>query len=178
MALKDDANIVKSYAMVNVQQYNVVAIPTNENDDLASAVSEYIKGLKALSPSVIIDISFDVSANKPSSGDSATGLASVTGTVSDIRSTVVNGNTYFYIELDNSGVYYYVAADVADMVVLFNEGDIITVTIDEASEGKLVEALQMILGTVPVEEATEEVAEEVTDAVEEVTEAAEETTAA
>ena len=174
MALKDDANIVKSYAMVNVQQYNVVAIPAGENDDLASAVSEYIKGLKALSPSVVIDINFDVSGNKPQNGDSATGLANLTGTVTDIRSTVVNGNTYFYIELDNSGVYYYVAADVADMVVLFNEGDTITVTIDEASEGKLVEALRMILGTIEIPEV-EEPAEEVT---EEVTEAAEETTVA
>lgn len=149
MALKDDANIVKSYAMVNVQQYNVVAIPTEENADLASAVSEYIKGLKALSPSVIIDISFDVSGNKQpiGNGESSTGLASISGTVTDIRSTVVSGNTYFYIELDNSDVYYYVAADVADMVVLFDIGDTITVTIDEASEGQLVEALQMVMGT-------------------------------
>ncbi len=149
MALKDNANIVKSYAMVNVQQYNVVAIPTEENADLASAVSEYIKGLKALSPSVIIDISFDVSGNKQpiGNGESSTGLASISGTITDIRSTVVSGNTYFYIELDNSGAYYYVAADVADMVVLFDIGDTITVTIDEASEGQLVEALQMVMGT-------------------------------
>lgn len=172
MALKDSANIVKSYAMVNVQQYNVVAIPTEENADLASAVSEYIKGLKALSPSVIIDVRFDVSGSKPSTGDAATGLANITGVVTDIRTTVVSGNTYFYIELDNSGVYYYVAADVADMVVLFNEGDTITVTIDEMSEGKLVEALQMIMGTVELpefEEETTEIAEETTEAVEETT---------
>ena len=154
MALKDSANIVKSYAMVNVQQYNVVAIPAQENDDLASAVSEYIKGLKALSPSVVIDINFDVSSNKPAGGEDIGGLANITGVVSDIRTTVVSGNTYFYIELDNSGVYYYVAADVADMVVLFNKGDTITVTIDEASEGQLVEALQMIMGAV-TEETTE-----------------------
>ncbi|MBE6717132.1 MAG: CvpA family protein [Ruminococcaceae bacterium] len=174
MALKDNANIVKSYAMVNVQQYNVVAIPTEENADLASAVSEYIKGLKALSPSVIIDINFDVSGNKPSTGEDTpdSGLAQITGTVTDIRTTVVSGNTYFYIELDNSGVYYYVAADVADMVVLFNVGDTITVTIDEASEGQLVEALQMVMGTVTLPE------EDVNEPVEETTEAVEETTAA
>ena len=156
MALKDDANIVKSYAMVNVQQYNVVAIPAAENDDLASAVSEYIKGLKALSPSVIIDIDFDISGNKPSQvPEDESGLDKIAGTVSDIRTTVVNGNTYFYIELDNSGVYYYVAADVADMVVLFNVGDTITVTVDKASEGQLIEALQMVMGNVAVEEAPE-----------------------
>lgn len=173
MALKDNANIVKSYAMVNVQQYNVVAIPSQENDDLSSAVSEYIKGLKALSPSVIIDINFDVSSNRPSQGnDDApdSGLATITGTVTDIRTTVVSGNTYFYIELDNSGVYYYVAADVADMVVLFNTGDTITVTIDEASEGQLVEALQMVMGTVTMpEENTSEPVEETTDTAEETT---------
>ena len=156
MALKDDANIVKSYAMVNVQQYNVVAIPAAENDDLASAVSEYIKGLKALSPSVIIDIDFDVSGNKPSQDtEDESGLDKISGTVSDIRTTVVNGNTYFYIELDNSGVYYYVAADVVDMVVLFNVGDTITVTVDKASEGQLIEALQMVMGNIAVEEAPE-----------------------
>ena len=156
MALKDDANIVKSYAMVNVQQYNVVAIPAAENDDLASAVSEYIKGLKALSPSVIIDIDFDVSGNKPSQDtEDESGLDKISGTVSDIRTTVVNGNTYFYIELDNSGVYYYVAADVADMVVLFNVGDTITVTVDKASEGQLIEALQMVMGNIAAEEAPE-----------------------
>lgn len=156
MALKDDANIVKSYAMVNVQQYNVVAIPAAENDDLASAVSEYIKGLKALSPSVIIDIDFDVSGNKPSQDtEDESGFDKISGTVSDIRTTVVNGNTYFYIELDNSGVYYYVAADVADMVVLFNVGDTITVTVDKASEGQLIEALQMVMGNIAAEEAPE-----------------------
>lgn len=168
MALKDNANIVKSYAMVNVQQYNVVAIPTEENADLASAVSEYIKGLKALSPSVIIDVNFDVSGNKPADGTGdSTGLAKITGTVSDIRTTVVSGNTYFYIELDNSDVYYYVAADVADMVVLFDIGDTITVTIDEASEGQLVEALQMLLGTedIPAEDTPEVTPEEETTAI-------------
>lgn len=150
MALKDDANIVKSYAMVNVQQYNVVAIPTQENDDLTSAVSEYIKGLKALSPSVIIDVNFDASQNNSSSGnDTVTGLASISGVVTDIRTTVVSGNTYFYIELDNSDVYYYVAAEVADIVVLIDIGDKITVTIDETSEGQLVEALEMIMGSLP-----------------------------
>ena len=165
MALKDDSNIVKSYAMVNVQQYNVVAIPTGENDDLASAVSEYIKGLKALSPSVIIDVNFDVSSNKPSQGgDEQTGLAAISGTVTDIRTTVVSGNTYFYIELDNSGVYYYVAADVADKVVLFDIGDTITVTIDEASEGQLVEALQMVFGKIEAPENNEAPVEEETTA--------------
>lgn len=178
MALKDNANIVKSYAMVNVQQYNVVAIPTEENADLSSAVSEYIKGLKALSPSVVIDISFDVSGNKPSVPDdgNSTGLGTITGTITDIRTTVVSGNTYFYIELDNSGVYYYVAADVADMVVLFNFGDTVTVTIDENSEGQLVEALQMVYGSVSAEtnEETTEAVEEA--ATEEETVIAEETT--
>ncbi len=170
MALKDDSNIVKSYAMVNVEQYNVVAIPTQENDDLASAVSEYIKGLKALSPSVIIDINFDVSSNKPSNNEgTVSGISNITGTVTDIRTTVVSGNTYFYIELDNSGVYYYVAADVADMVVLMNVGDTITVTIDAQSEGKLIEALSMISGAV---ESTENTVEEATEVTEEETTAA------
>ena len=140
MALKDDSNIVKSYAMVNVKQYNVVAIPSEENDDLASCVKEYVKGLKALSPSVVIDFNYDKkdvghTDNKPDSTDAET----VTGTITDIRSAVISGNTYYYIKLNTSKTYYYVAASLSNEVVLFNIGDEITITAEKGDE-KIIEA--------------------------------------
>ena len=163
MALKDDSSIVKSYAMVNVKQYNVVAIPAEENDDLASCVREYVKGLKALSPSVVIDFNYDKNnVGAPAVDKEPAETDSVEGVVTDIRSAVISGNTYYYIELDNSGVYYYIAAELSNEVVLLNVGDRVTVTVDNTLEGSVISAEDIGLAvSTPVEEpASEETVEE------------------
>lgn len=164
MALKDDSNIVKSYAMVNVSNYNVVAVPAERNDDYASAVAEYIKGLEAIR--VNIDVTFDESqtSDDPVTDNVEDTTVKIAGVITDIRTTVVSGNTYFYVELDNSDVYYYSAAKVSDKTVLFNNGDEITVTIANESEEKLIEAIDMqYTADVAVDEAPadDETAEDV-----------------
>ena len=138
-ALKDSSNIVKSYAMVNVEQYNVVAIPENQNTDLRSCLEVYIKGMAQLNPPVVIDFAFDSDKyTAPEDGESETpdtsDVTTVTGTVTDIRSAVIGGTTYYYIELNNSGLYYYVAASVTNKVMLLNVGDTVTVTTADKAE--------------------------------------------
>ncbi len=128
MALKDSANIVKSYAMVNVQQYNVVAIPDNESVDLRSCLEKYIEDLGALSPAVIVNFNFDGSGiSDGGTSVPGDGTKKVTGVITDIRSAVIGGNTYYYFELDSTGTYYYVAASLSNRAALFNEGDYVTV---------------------------------------------------
>ena len=129
MSLKDASNIVKSYAMVNVQQYNVVAIPDNESVDLRSCLEKYIEDLGALSPAVIVNFNFDGSgiAEDDTPKPSEDGTKTITGVITDIRSAVINGNTYYYFELDNSDVYYYTAASLSNRAALFNVGDRVTV---------------------------------------------------
>lgn len=129
MSLKDASNIVKSYAMVNVQQYNVVAIPDNESVDLRSCLEKYIEDLGALSPAVIVNFNFDGSgiADDDTPKPSEDGTKTITGVITDIRSAVISGNTYYYFELDNSDVYYYVAASLSNRAALFNVGDRVTV---------------------------------------------------
>ena len=142
MSLKDASNIVKSYAMVNVQQYNVVAIPDNENVDLRSCLEKYIEDLGALSPAVIINFNFD--GTGISDGDNpenpTDSTKKLTGVISDIRSAVIGGNTYYYFELDKSGVYYYVAASLSNRAALFNVGDRITVETSASYKDGLVAA--------------------------------------
>ncbi len=179
MALKDSSNIVKSYAMVNVEQYNVVAIPKNENVDLKSCLQEYINGLAESSPAVIINFNFDAdNIGKVPEGENepeATDTKTLSGTVTDIRSAVVSGNTYYYIELDNSGVYYYVAASITNKAVLLNKGDVITVTLGTQNDDKLVPAQDIALGK--AEEETS-VSEAGTDDAEDTSEAPEVTSEA
>lgn len=152
MALKDASNIVKSYAMVNVEQYNVVAIPANENVDLKGCLEAYISGLAQLSPAVIIDFDFDKEDVGTDTPDDTQNV--VTGKVTDIRSAVISGNTYYYIELDNSGVYYYVAASVSNKVVLVNTGDIVTVTTSTAVDTDLIAASAIAFAESAVTEET------------------------
>lgn len=173
MALKDSSNIVKSYAMVNVEQYNVVAIPKNENVDLKSCLEEYITGLAETSPAVIVSFDFDADniGKLPEDEPDDSEKTVVSGTVTDIRSAVVSGNTYYYIELDGSGVYYYVAASVTGRAVLLNKGDAVTVTLASAGGAGLIPAKSVEVS------ASEELSEPATEpAEEETTEPAEEDT--
>lgn len=130
MALKDSSNIVKSYAMVNVQQYNVVAIPDNESVDLRSCLEKYIEDLGALSPAVVINFNFDGTAAVEDNTETVpdTETTTVSGTITDIRSAVISGNTYYYIKLDTSETYYYVAASLSNRATLLNVGDKVTIT--------------------------------------------------
>lgn len=156
MALKDDSNIVKSYAMVNVEQYNVVAIPQNQNTDLRSCLDVYITGLSQLSPPVIIDFAFD-SYEIPgtdSEQPDAENAAEVTGVVTDIRSAVIGGTTYYYIELNGSGLYYYVAASVTNKVMLLDVGDTVTVTTADAGATDLASVQSITVGAAAPEEPT------------------------
>ena len=133
MSLKDEGNVVKSYAMVNVEQRNLMAIPKNENMDLRSCLEEYIRYLGELTPPKIIEFNFDADQIGETEPDNETNqgqsdLQTMTGTVTDIRTAVVGGTTYYYIELNGSGTYYYVAATVMNRVVLLDRGDTVTVT--------------------------------------------------
>ncbi|MBQ7638649.1 MAG: hypothetical protein IJS90_07095, partial [Clostridia bacterium] len=143
MALKDSSNIVKSFAMVNVEQYTVVAIPQNQNTDLRSCLEAYIKSLSELNPPVIIDFAFDSDGPKTVDPDDSTDeneYSTVSGTVTDIRSAVIGGTTYYYIELDDSGLYYYISAGITNKVMLLNVGDRITVTTADNGDGELASA--------------------------------------
>lgn len=51
----------------------------------------------------------------------------ITGRISDIRSAVINGNTVFYIQLENSQTYYAVSASANEVAVILNVGDRVTI---------------------------------------------------
>lgn len=83
MALKDGAGLVKKYAMVNVQKYQWVAI----GDTLKECEKNYTE---LLSTNGIVS-------------SMAEELKSITGKIKSISSIVLEGNTHYYICLENSG---------------------------------------------------------------------------
>ena len=117
MALKDYAGLVKMYAMVNVQQYQIVATGASVEE----CQSNYYKLLRQ---------------NKLDTGEAPILPAdedTVTGIVTALRSAVIDGTTMYYVTLDADNTVYGISAGEVEKVILLNVGDRITITYEPDS---------------------------------------------
>jgi hypothetical protein len=114
MALKDAAGLVKMYAMVNVNQYQIVAT--------GATVGECERNYRQmLANNGMID---DTDAQiKPE--DMA--LFTVEGVVEDIRSAVIDGNTHYYVKVDSHDGWFAAAAGEVIQLILLDEGDYVKI---------------------------------------------------
>ena len=114
MALKDNAGLVKKYAMIDIQRYQNVAV----GDTLEETEKSYKKLLRANG----------VSTDDDSGKATKTG-GTATGTISLISPVVLDGNSYYYVMLNGDGTLYDCpVANVVD-IVRFKEGDSVTLTV-------------------------------------------------
>lgn len=110
MALKDNSQLVKMYAMVNVQQYDAVATGSTVEqcvDNYVELLAE--RGISTTVPGV--------------SGESN----SASGVVADVRFAVSDGNTVVYIRLEGGDRYYTISAAESPEAVILNVGDEVAV---------------------------------------------------
>ena len=114
MVLKDNAGLVKMYAMVNVQKYNIVATGSTQKEALA----EYRRLLK---DNGIIGSDQLATENIPSKKI----------TILDITFVTTDGETIVYIKDTENGVYKQNFAE-NESLILLNEGDIFTVYCEES----------------------------------------------
>ena len=70
-------------------------------------------------------------------------LAEISGVVTEIRSVVTGGETYFYIKLNSSESFYKLSAANAEKVVILNVGDTVTFSVDADASGEIIEAKSM-----------------------------------
>mgnify|MGYP000440053837 CR=1 FL=1 len=124
MALKDAAGLVKMYAMVNVSQYQIVAT----GGSVAECESNYRQMLARYNL-------IDPADTEPSASDQG----EVTGVIADLRSAVMDGNTWYYLQLSDGTVYYTISAAEAPEAVILNVGDTVTVKYAEG-EGSILQA--------------------------------------
>lgn len=114
MALKDNAGLVKKYAMIDIQRYQNVAV----GDTLEETEKSYKKLLRANG----------VSTDDDSGKATKTG-GTATGTISLISPVVLDGNSHYYVILNGDGTLYDCpVANVVD-IVRFKEGDSVTLTV-------------------------------------------------
>ena len=119
MALKDDAELVKMYAMVNVQQYQIVATGTT----VAECEANYIK---LLSNASLVEKE-ELAQN------------TVSGRVEEIRTAVIEGNTHVYIRLMGKSFFYVISVADAPVAAILDVGDAVTLTVADG-EGELISA--------------------------------------
>lgn len=114
MALKDNAGLVKKYAMIDIQRYQNVAV----GDTLEETEKSYKKLLRANGVSIDDD-----------SGKATKTGGTATGTISLISPVVLDGNSHYYVMLNGDGTLYDCpVANVVD-IVRFKEGDSVTLTV-------------------------------------------------
>lgn len=127
MALKDASLLVKMYAMVNVEQYQVVATGATLEETKAEYDAQLIQnGIQTL----------------PVEQQAET--VTVSGKVEELRSQIVEGNTVYYFRLD--GAYYAVSAADWEEAIFLEEGVLVTVTVENNAEGRIIPVLEAAYG--------------------------------
>lgn len=137
MALKDSSEYVKMYAMVNVKQSTIVAT----GRDLTECTENYAAELKRNGVNLNIDVS--EMGDENTATDNTPKTKEVSGAVTELRSVVTGGETYFYIRLDADNTYYKVSVANAEKVVLLNVGSTVTFTVAADASGEIVEVVSM-----------------------------------
>ncbi len=132
MALKDASELVKMYAMVNVEQSTVVGVGTS----LAECTESYASELQKNGVNVNVDVDSMGDEDEPETPKEET--VEVAGTVEEIRSVITGGETYFYIKLQDNTTYYKVAVKDAEKIVILNVGDNITFAVNKDAKGDIV----------------------------------------
>lgn len=134
MALKDTEGLVKMYSLVNVEQFQKVVVGTKLDDCLQNYYDEMgiERDAAADLDEHVTDIDID-GTGAPSEKITAEGV------ITDIRSAVLDGNTYYYIKLDKYDAYFSISAKKSDLAVILNKGDTVKLTV-KATEGTIVEA--------------------------------------
>ena len=109
MALKDSAALVKMYAFVSVENYNIVGT----GESVAEAQEAYYSAL---------------AANGQSISDGELQLEEVRGAITDIASVVIDGNSQYYFRLEGSPLILMASIDQSNELPLLRAGDVVSVT--------------------------------------------------
>lgn len=105
-SLKDDAGLVKAYAFVDVQDYQKVKV-TESDKGLVAAAKAYLQMMGA-------------NPNEIKTGDEITGI------ITNVENVVIEGNTYYYITLQEDKNIYKAIITIDDRLPFMKVGNKVT----------------------------------------------------
>ena len=142
MSLKVEDGLVKMYAMVNVQQYNIV----ETGSTVAECEANY---RRALADSGLI-----------SDGDAEavpSDQEEISGAIAEIRTAVLDGNSYYFLRLEGQDTFYAVNAAENPLAVILNAGDQVTIAYTAGEGGGILSGTSVArAGETPVTFTPEE----------------------
>ena len=140
LSLKDNSTLVKKYAMVDVYNVNNVVV----GDTLKECMDSYTKLMEGKGVDLDVDTSGINEGETNQTPQQKT--QTITGVITDIRTAVKGGDSFYYVKLDKGAAYYAVKASDAEAVVILNKGDTITVTIPADAKGDIIAASEIVKG--------------------------------
>ncbi len=156
MSLYGDSYTVKGYALVNLEDKTIVGtglldVEKSDAKALNAAVSNYIDALKdkgkvddsANADDYTVDENEDGSSVIDEEGDAepAAEELKAEGEITDIKTSVNDGNTVYYLQVGDK--YYYIKVTDCMEVLLMKKGDVVEITYDSA-DGEFVAAKSVV----------------------------------
>lgn len=118
MTLKDSNGLVKQYAMVNVKNYNTVAV----GDSLQSTLNRYLEAL----------------TNTNISLEGSNSEESLVGEVERIGLVVKEGSSIYDIKIKGQNSYFSVSTETSREVALTNVGDTVSIKFIKVGDGEYI----------------------------------------
>ena len=112
VSLKDNAGLVKKFAYVNVERYQIVGI----GNSLQEAYTEYVK---LLGQNTVIDTS---------------ALQTKEFTVENVGSAVKEGNTYYYLQMKGTDKVFTASIQLSELLAVIKPGDKVKVAYMETED--------------------------------------------
>ena len=116
--LKDSNGLVKQYSMVNVKNYNTVAV----GDTLQSTLNRYLEAL----------------TNTNISLEGSNSEESITGEVERIGLVVKDGSSIYDIKIKGMDKYFSVSTETSREVALTNVGDTVFIKFIQVGDGQYI----------------------------------------
>ncbi len=124
ISLKDAAGLVKMYAFVDVEQYQIVG--TGQTIDEAQKNYRTALNLEDVELSDPVDVT------------------EITGTIASIADVVIDGDTCYYFTLDDSNTVYAAYVTTHERLPFLKAGDVVTFSYSDGSTPLLVQEVQDI----------------------------------
>ena len=122
IALKDDAGLVKKYAMVNVQKYQVVAI----GDTVSKCEESYTELMQE---------------NETDDSSAAKETKTITGAITKVAQGVVDGDSHFYVMVEGSDEIFDVSVVNFIDIIKYDVGQQVTMEYQEGEKTNVVLSL-------------------------------------
>lgn len=130
MSLKDGAGLVKMYAFVDMEQYQIVGTGNTVDE----ARQNYVNNL------------MDAGVQVDEAPEEDLQETTISGVVAQVSSAVVDGNTKYYVMLQGDSTVYVLPVEMSSLLPFVKEGDTLSMVFAGEEEAAQLRSVEVVLG--------------------------------